>query len=80
MEETYSPVLHRMDQAVRWRAVHPNEPIPPPYEILTKFAQPPQELLNLAKKNLESLTTAADVKKGYSYLKIFLRTAPLTVY
>ncbi|KAH0537790.1 hypothetical protein FGG08_005472 [Glutinoglossum americanum] len=63
MDETYSPLLHRIDQVVRWRAVHPSEPIPLPYEILTKFAQPPQELLNLAKKNLDSLIAAADVKK-----------------
>ncbi|KAH0556896.1 hypothetical protein GP486_005318, partial [Trichoglossum hirsutum] len=81
MEETYSPLLHRIDQAVRWRAAQPTKPIPPPYEILTKFAQPPQELMKLAKKDLERLTIAADVKKGYSQLKFFflLRASPLTV-
>lgn len=64
MSETYSPVLHRIDQAVRWRAVHPDEPIPPPHEILVKYSQPPEELVIGAKRKLEELVSAADVKKG----------------
>ncbi|KAI9775918.1 MAG: ATP-dependent DNA helicase II subunit 2 [Geoglossum umbratile] len=62
-DETYSPLLHRINQAVRWRAVHPWDPVPPISEILTKYAHPPQELLELAKENLENLAAAADVKK-----------------
>lgn len=64
MSETYSPVLHRIDQAIRWRAVHPNEPIPPPHEILVKYSQPPKELVIGAKRKLEELVSAANVKKG----------------
>ena len=63
MTDTFSPVLHRIDQAVRWRAVHPTEPIPPPYEILTRYSHPPEELVAGAKKSLEKLAAAADVKK-----------------
>ena len=63
MTDTYSPVLHRIDQAVRWRAVHPTEPIPPPYEILTRYSTPPEELVAGAKKKLEKLIAAANVKK-----------------
>lgn len=63
MTETYSPVLHRIDQAVRWRAVHPTEPVPPPYDILTRYSNPPEELVAGAKKKLEKLIAAADVKK-----------------
>ena len=63
MADTYSPVLHRIDQAVRWRAVHPSEPVPPPYEILTRYSNPPEELVAGAKRKLEKLITAADVKK-----------------
>lgn len=63
MNDTYSPVLHRIDQAVRWRAVHPTEPIPPPYEILTRYSNPPEELVAGAKRKLEKLIAAADVKK-----------------
>ena len=64
IQDTYSPVLHRIDQAVRWRAVHPNDLIPPPYEILVRYSHPPEELINKSKRRLERLVTAADVKKG----------------
>ena len=63
MSDTYSPVLHRIDQAVRWRAVHPTEPVPPPYEILTRYSNPPEDLVAGAKRKLEKLIAAADVKK-----------------
>ncbi|KAF6222766.1 hypothetical protein HO133_000814 [Letharia lupina] len=63
MTDTFSPVLHRMDQAVRWRAVHPTEPVPPPYDILTRYSNPPKELVAGSKKRLEKLIAAADVKK-----------------
>ena len=71
MADTYSPVLHRIDQAVRWRAVHPTEPVPPPYEILTRYSHPPKELAAASKRQLEKLIAAADVKKG-KYLYPFL--------
>ena len=63
MTDTYSPVLHRIDQAVRWRAVHPIEPVPPPYEILTRYQHPPKPLLSKGKCQLEAVIAAADVKK-----------------
>ncbi|KAL8667207.1 MAG: hypothetical protein Q9202_000780 [Teloschistes flavicans] len=63
MTDTFSPVLHRIDQAIRWRAVHPTEPVPPPYDILTRYSQPPDDLLSLSKRQLEKLKVAADVKK-----------------
>ncbi|KAL8822733.1 MAG: hypothetical protein Q9191_006537 [Dirinaria sp. TL-2023a] len=61
--DTYSPVLHRIDQAVRFRAVHPSEPIPPPYEILTRYSKPPDELIDRAQRQLDKLIAAAHVKK-----------------
>ncbi|KAI4219831.1 MAG: hypothetical protein L6R36_008051 [Xanthoria steineri] len=63
MTDTFSPVLHRIDQAVRWRAVHPTEPVPPPHEILVRYSNPPEELVKRSKKRLEKLMAAADVKK-----------------
>ncbi|KAL8772949.1 MAG: hypothetical protein Q9209_001969 [Squamulea sp. 1 TL-2023] len=63
MADTFSPVLHRIDQAVRWRAVHPTEPIPPPYEILVRYSNPPEDLVKQSKKRIEKLIAAADVKK-----------------
>lgn len=64
LTDTYSPVLHRIDQAVRFRAVHPSEPIPPPYEILTRYSKPPNDLVEKSKRQLERLVEAANVKKG----------------
>ena len=64
MTDTFSSVLHRIDQAVRWRAVHPEEPIPPPYDILTKLSKIPDDLEASSRIKLVKLTEAADVKKG----------------
>ncbi|KAL8673333.1 MAG: hypothetical protein Q9168_002257 [Polycauliona sp. 1 TL-2023] len=63
MTDTFSPVLHRIDQAVRWRAVHPTKPVPPPYDVLVRYSNPPEELVTQSKKRLEKLMAAADVKK-----------------
>jgi ATP-dependent DNA helicase 2 subunit 2 len=49
---------------VRYRAVHPNDPILEPSEKLTKFAHPDKKLVRRAKGSLEKLMSAANVKKG----------------
>ena len=74
MTDTYSPALHRIDQAVRWRAIHPDEPVPPPYEILIRYSKPPEALVERSKRQLEDLVNAADVKKGEisSILQIYI--------
>jgi len=64
IEDAFSPVLHRIDSAIRFRATQPNEPLPPPADILTKFSQPPENAVQRAKKYLNRLADAADVKKG----------------
>ena len=64
MTDTYSPVLHRIDQAIRWRAVHPTEPVPPPYDVLTRYSKIPEELRATSKSQLAKLIDVADVKKG----------------
>ncbi|KAB8232911.1 ATP-dependent DNA helicase 2 subunit KU80 [Aspergillus alliaceus] len=63
IEDSYSPVLHRIDSAVRARAINPNQPIPPPSEILTKFSHPPEDVVKQSNKYLEKLIEIADVKK-----------------
>ncbi|KAI9827972.1 MAG: ATP-dependent DNA helicase II subunit 2 [Phylliscum demangeonii] len=63
LEDTYSPVLHRIDQAVRWRAVYPSQPIPPAYEVLTRYSRAPLELEQSARPGLQKLIAAADLKK-----------------
>jgi ATP-dependent DNA helicase 2 subunit 2 len=80
MEDTFSPVLHRIDQAVRWRAIHPDKPIPPPYEILTRYSKPPGKLLDAAKPDLAKLITTAAVKQGqYGLVQHKVLVLPLTV-
>ncbi|OOQ83059.1 ATP-dependent DNA helicase II subunit 2 [Penicillium brasilianum] len=63
IDESYSPLLHRIESAVRYRAVHPNDPILEPSEQLTKFAHPDKQLVRKAKGSLETLISAANVKK-----------------
>ncbi|KAF2686188.1 ATP-dependent DNA helicase-like protein II [Lentithecium fluviatile CBS 122367] len=65
IEDTYSPLLHRVNQIIRWRATHsdPTLPLPNPPQILTRFSAPPSELLQQTESQLTALKTAADVKK-----------------
>ncbi|XRM38234.1 ATP-dependent DNA helicase yku80 [Aspergillus tubingensis] len=63
IDDSFSPVLHRIDSAVRHRAIHPNDPIPPPAPVLTKFSHPPDDLVEKSKKYLDKLVAVSDVKK-----------------
>lgn len=64
MEDTFSPVLHRINQAIRHRAVHPDEnTIPEPLPVLTKYSTAPEDLLKKAQPALDALIKAGDVKK-----------------
>ena len=77
IEDTYSPVVHRINQAIRRRGVQPNEAVPPPADILTKYSAPPPKLVSESASQLQKLVEAADVKKGkflplHSHLSIHL--------
>ncbi|RAL10388.1 ATP-dependent DNA helicase 2 subunit KU80 [Aspergillus homomorphus CBS 101889] len=63
IEDSFSPVLHRTDSAIRFRAIHSDKPIPPPSETLTKFSNPPQDLVEKSQKQLEKLIAISGVKK-----------------
>ncbi|KAI0391507.1 Ku70/Ku80 N-terminal alpha/beta domain-containing protein [Xylariaceae sp. FL0594] len=63
VEDLYSPPLHRINQVVRHRATYPNQPVPPIPPILLKYANPPKDLLEKAKSDLEDLIDKAIVKK-----------------
>jgi len=63
IEETYSPMVHRVNQAIRQRAVHPSDGINPPSEILMKWSHPPTEVVSKSAPQLDKLMAAADVKK-----------------
>jgi ATP-dependent DNA helicase 2 subunit 2 len=63
MEDTYSPKLNRIMQAIKFRAVNATDEVPEPLEILTRFSNPPSELLKRAENALDGLIIAGDVKK-----------------
>nr|POE88242.1 atp-dependent dna helicase ii subunit 2 [Quercus suber] len=63
MEDTFSPKLHRINQVIKHRAIHPDKAAPPILESLTRFSHPPAELLEQADSALQRVIQAADVKK-----------------
>ncbi|KAL3423672.1 ku family dna [Phlyctema vagabunda] len=63
IEETYSPMIHRLDQAIRRRAIQPEEDVAPPADILLKWTGPPDELVQESASYLQKLVQAADVKR-----------------
>ena len=64
-EDTYSPLLHRINQVIGYRATHPDDrTIPPPIKILTTFSHPPPDLIKGSAKVREKLIEAFNVKNG----------------
>jgi ATP-dependent DNA helicase 2 subunit 2 len=63
IEDTYNPTIHRINHAVKTRAVYPEKPIPPTPAVLLRFAAPPQDLIEKVQSRVDSLVAAADVKK-----------------
>jgi ATP-dependent DNA helicase 2 subunit 2 len=67
IDETFSPIIHRVNQAVAFRAVHPDAPFDPTVpDALTRFSRPPQRLVDKAKPHIDALKSAAKVQKGTS--------------
>ena len=66
IDESYNPIIHRITQAIRARAVYPDEPIGPPAPILLRFSHPPEKLLEKADPEIKALIDVAEVKKGMS--------------
>ena len=64
IDDTYSPIIHRLNQAIKRRAIKHDEPVQPPAEILIKFSHSPEELVASSKKELDKLIAAANVKRG----------------
>ncbi|KAK8055470.1 SPOC like C-terminal domain-containing protein [Apiospora rasikravindrae] len=63
VDDLYCPTLHRINQAVRHRAIYPDQPVPPIPPILVKYAKPDEELEQAAKSRLDDLIETAEVKK-----------------
>jgi len=64
IENTYSPILHRINQAIKRRAVRPDEPVQPPAQILIQYSQAPEDLVKKSEVQLSKLVAAANIKKG----------------
>lgn len=64
LEDLYSPIIHRVNQAVRARAVAPDGNITAVPEILKKYSQPPEKLIKQARPQIDALKKVADLKKG----------------
>ncbi|KAK5074008.1 ATP-dependent DNA helicase yku80 [Lithohypha guttulata] len=63
IEDVYSPLLHTIESAIKYRAVHPDGTLPPKSGILLEPSQPPKDLQAQSQKSLARLIKAADVKK-----------------
>lgn len=64
IEDSYNPIIHRLNQVIRDRALNPNGPIPPIPPVLVRYAAPPDELVAKAQREIDALIEAAEVKKG----------------
>lgn len=74
IDDTFSPVLHRISQCIQHRAIHPDTPLPPVPEALTKYSRPPAALVEGSRRHLEKLVAACDVKKGAFFATCCSRT------
>lgn len=62
-EDTYNPTIHRINQAVRERAIYPDQDLTEPAPFLIQYQHPPSSLVANAEGKLEKLKSVADVKK-----------------
>lgn len=67
-------MLHRLKQVIQHRAIHPDDSVPSPYEVLTKYMHPPDELMETVMPYVEKVREAADVKKGVKHLRLQFST------
>lgn len=64
LDDLYAPLIHRVNQAIRARAIHEDgaiDEIPPG---LLEYSRPPDGLVKRAKRKIDRLIEVADVKKG----------------
>ncbi|KAH9827461.1 ATP-dependent DNA helicase II subunit 2 [Teratosphaeria destructans] len=62
-DETVNPIIHRINQVIKHRAVNPDADPPEPYELLTRYSRPPDELVEKAEPALHRVRESAQVKK-----------------
>lgn len=64
IDETFNPAIHRINHAVKSRAIHPESSVPSVPALLLRFAAPPEDLIGKVQGRIDSLVQAAEVKKG----------------
>ncbi|KHN99599.1 ATP-dependent DNA helicase II subunit 2 [Metarhizium album ARSEF 1941] len=78
IDETFNPLIHRVNNAVKMRAAHPERPVPETPASLLRFSSPPQDLIEEVQSRIDSLIEAAEVKKGAPVSKTSQATGTLT--
>lgn len=63
IDDTFSPVLHTIEGAIKYRAIHPHGELPGKAGAFLAYAEQPEELQERSKDTLARLLKAADVKK-----------------
>ena len=64
LHDLYSPIIHRVNQAVRARAVATDGNIAAVPDILKKYSEPPEMLIKQARPQIDALKKVAELKKG----------------
>ncbi len=62
--DRYSPMVHRINQIIRQRAMYPEEPIGPPSDFLTKWSIPPADLVKESGKQSHPSIIIIDTQFG----------------
>ncbi|KAI5283491.1 ATP-dependent DNA helicase II subunit 2, partial [Ascosphaera aggregata] len=63
MDEYFSPVIHRLQQAIKLRAIDAKQLVPELPEAIIRLAKQPKELQERSKESLKKLIQVADIKK-----------------
>lgn len=63
IDDTFSPVLHTIEGAIKYRAIHPHDGLPETSQAFTVYSEPPQEIRDQSSGALARLIKAADLKK-----------------
>ena len=63
LDETFNPAIHRINHAVKMRAVHTERPVPEMPSVLLRFSSPPKDLIEKVQSRIDTLVEAAEVKK-----------------
>lgn len=63
MDDTFSPVLHTIESAIKHRAIHPDAPLAPKPALFDAYQGQPAHLQKQSNPSLDRLIKAADVKR-----------------